>query len=363
MKRLLSLILILCTLLSLAACSDKTYEPVPSTDEEKKVLMTFSLEGEKYELRYELYRALFLNHSAEYDKGDKSFWATPEAEDAKQKINARVTSLALDIFAALHLSKEIGYDPYSADAEKKIEEYIKESVEGSDTVIGFGGDYDKYLASLKAMNLNYSVQTLMLRYSIACEKINEYYRGTADPDAPTPDMEAGALKYTKDDVLAFYRGDDSARISIVVFNADYISHEKVEERRDKLDSFASLGDALNYAASFTPGDPEDVINGALIGKKSSSSFYTEVTDAAFEMGVGDVSPVIHVVTDKSSEYWIVIKMDKTEEYAEENYEAVEDIYVSQRINEIIDGVKTSLADNKSEKDAFTSLDLSKISMD
>ena len=362
MKRLLSLILIICTLLTLASCSDKTYEPVPSTDEEKTVLMTFSFEGEKYELKYELYRALFLNHSAEYDKGDKSFWATPEAEDAKREINATVTSLALDIFAALHLSKKIGYDPYSANAEKRIEEYVKESVEGSDTIVGFGGDYDKYLESLKSMNLNYSVQTLMLRYSIACEKINEYYRGTADVDAPTPDMEAGALEYTKDDVLAFYRGEDSSRISIVVFNADYISREKVEERRDKLDSFASLGDALNYAASFTPGDPEDVINGALIGRNSSSTFYSEVTDAAFSMDVGDVSPVIHVVTDKSSEYWIVIKMDKTDSYVDENYEAVENIYVSQRINEIIDGVKISLAENKAEKDAFATLDHSKISM-
>ncbi len=39
MKRLLSLILIICMLLSLAACSDSTYEPVPSTDEEKTVLL------------------------------------------------------------------------------------------------------------------------------------------------------------------------------------------------------------------------------------------------------------------------------------------------------------------------------------
>ena len=46
-KKLICLALILATALSLMACGG-SYEPVPSTDEEARVVMTFSYEGEKY---------------------------------------------------------------------------------------------------------------------------------------------------------------------------------------------------------------------------------------------------------------------------------------------------------------------------
>ncbi len=363
MKKLLSLILILTMLLSLASCGDTEYEPVPSTDEESTVLMTFRFENEKYELKYELYRALFLSYSERYDKGDKTFWNTAAAEDAKAAINQTVIGLAADIFAALHLSKAIGYDPFSRDADKQISEYIKESVEGG-TVYGFDGDYDAYLAHLKKLNLNYSVQTLLLRYSIAYNKILEYYKGTDDIDAPSPDMQAGALKYTEDDVKNFYDGDESARISIIVFNAEYISKETVEDRRNKIAGYSSLTDALNYAVQFTSGDPEDILEGAVIGKNSmDSSFYSEVTERAFAMNVGDVSPVISIVTDKSIEYWVICKMEKSSDYAENNYEKLEEVYVSQRIGEIIENVKVDIVKTASETEEMRNLDLSKISMD
>ena len=364
MKKLLSLILIFATLLTLASCGGTEYAPVPSTDEESRVLMTFSFEGEKYELKYELYRALFLTHSETYDKGDKSFWAKPEAQSAIKEINETIVGLSLDIFATLHLSKKIGYDPYSANAENKINEYIKESVEGGDTVKGYDGDYDAYLSSLKSMNLNYSVQTLLLRYSIAYDKILEYYKGTADADAPTPDMESGKLHYNESDVRDFYNGDESARISIVVFNAEYITKETVDQRRDKIASFSDITSALNYAVSFTSGDPEDILDGAVIGKNSmDSSFYSEVTSCAFSMDVGEVSPVISIATDRSIEYWVICKMEKTQDYLDENLEKVEEVYVSQKIGEILENVKTSIGSSKKTTDAFNSLDLSKISMD
>ena len=61
LKKLLCLTLIFAAVLSLAACSAK-YEPVPSTEEEARVVMRFALDGKKYELKYELYRALFLTY-------------------------------------------------------------------------------------------------------------------------------------------------------------------------------------------------------------------------------------------------------------------------------------------------------------
>lgn len=363
MKKLLSLILILTMLLSLVSCGDEMYEPVPSTNEESKVLMTFSFENEKYELKYELYRALFLNYSENYDGGDKSFWNTDAATAAKAEINKTVVNLAADIFATLHLAKAIGYDPFSRDADEKVNEYIKESVEGG-TVKGFDGDYDAYLAHLKKLNLNYSVQTLLFRYSIAYDKVIEYYKGTEDIDAPTTDMESGALKYTEDDVKNFYNSDESVRISIIVFNAEYISKDTVQDRRDKIAGYSTLTDALNYAVQFTPGDPDDILKGAVIGKNSmDSSFYAEVTERAFAMNVGEVSPVISVATDKNIEYWVICKMEKSSDYIENDFEKLEEVYASQKIGEIIENVKLEILKSVSETDEMKKLDLSKISMD
>lgn len=363
MKRIISFILLLSTVLALSSCG-ADYEPVVSTDEESRVLMTFELEGEKYELKYELYRALFLNHSKEYDGGNKSFWATDAAADAKIKLDEKIVSLSLDIFAALHLCKKIGYDPYSIDAENKIKEYIKQSVDGDD-VVGFNGDYDAYLSHLKELNINYSVQTLMYRYAIAYDKIVTYYRGTDDIDNPKPDMKDGALEYTENDVRAFYNSDASARISTVTFNAEYTNAETVRERRNKIASYATEAEALAYAAQFTNplGDPEDIIRGTLVGKSSmDAAYYAEVTEAAFSLPEGKASDVITVTTDEGSEYWIVYKISKTAEYLEDNFDTVEDVYVAHRIGQIVAGAKDSLAKTLKYTGAYNTLDRSKISM-
>ena len=327
--------------------------------------MTFELEGEKYELKYELYRALFLNHSESYDGGDKSFWSTAAADGAKAELDAKITSLALDIFTALHLCKKIGYDPYSLDADDKIEEYIKESVEGG-SVAGFDGDYDAYLASLKEMNLNYSVQTLMYRYAIANDKIISYYRGTEDADNPKPDMKDGALEYTESDVRAFYNSDSCARICVITFNAEYTSLDKVQQRRDTIASYTSEEAALGYAVQFTNplGDPEEILKGTVVGKNSmDTAYYSEVAAAAFGLTEGATSAVIPINAESHSEYWIVYKMKKTPEYLESEFDTVEDVYVAQRIGEIVAAAKSSLASTVKHTDAFTNLDRSKISMD
>ena len=196
MKKIICLILIIISLFSLGACSDSEFPPVESTDEEARVLMTVRYEKEEYEIRYELYRSLFLNFKTEYDGGDSSFWNRPESAEAKEKINGTIVNFCKDIFAVLHLAKSIGFDPYSKEADKLVEEYISASVNGnSDIAEGYGGDYDAYLESLREMNLNYSVQTLLYRYSIAYDKIVEYYAGSMNADNPMPGDEALERKH------------------------------------------------------------------------------------------------------------------------------------------------------------------------
>ena len=94
MKKLTSIVLIIATLalsiLSLASCTKNKYAPVESTAEEKKVVMTLSIDSDKYEVKYELYRALFLALRDEVDGGDRSVWSGENKAEYIEKIDALI---------------------------------------------------------------------------------------------------------------------------------------------------------------------------------------------------------------------------------------------------------------------------------
>ena len=172
MKKVLAVAVALLTLFSVTACAGK-YKPVKSTREEAETVMRFNFDGEEYEVKYELYRALFLNYKNQVDGGDPSVWSGDNSEKYAKEIDALILNRAAEIYSVLAFAGKLGFDPYSKDIEKEISSRIEMSVDGNGAdVVGFGGDYDAYLNSLKEINLNYSVQTLMLRYSIMLEKIN-----------------------------------------------------------------------------------------------------------------------------------------------------------------------------------------------
>lgn len=363
MKKIISIILIMASLLSFAACSDSKYEPIKSSDEEARVMLTFKYEKEEYEVKYELYRALFLNLCNSYDGGDPSFWNTEAAISAKEQINADIIDYCSDIFATIHLSKKLGYDPYSKNADEQIEAYIATSVEGNNGDIeGFGGDYDAYLASLTKMNMNYSVQVLLLRYAIAYEKIVEHYAGTFNENNPS-ESDKGKLEYTESDVRSFYDSDECARVSLIEINSLYISKETAQQRRDKIASFDNEEQALNYAVQFTAGTPDDILNGVVIGPHSlDNAYYSAVTSAAAELELHETSEVIEVTTDNETSYWILYKREKTEEYFTECYEDVESVYVSESIGRIIDEVKRAIEETAEKSELWNSIDHSAIKM-
>ncbi len=368
MKKIICLMLSVVMIFLMAGCGEDPYPPVKSTDEEARLMMTMSYGDETYEVRYELYRALFLNYSSEYDGGDKSFWSKPESEDELAKINQKIISFAADIYAALHVARSIGFDPYSAEADELVYEYIEASVNGTEredgSYVGYGGDYDAYLASLKAMNLNYSVQDLLYRYAICTDKINEYYAGTVDSSNPTPDMQSGALTVTDELISSFYEGDDSARVLIITLDARSFSEKRAGEIRDKIASFADVQSVVNYALGFTTTTEADVKRGVLIGKHSlDGAYYSELTDEAFGLEVGEASGAIMVSTDTSSNYYILYKVEKTDEYYADNRDDVKDVYIKNAIGKIIFDVKGALISSSLTSELYTSIDHSAIKMD
>lgn len=366
-KRFLCILLLFATILLSVSCSG-SYPPVASTAEEARTVMTFTVEGDRYEMKYELYRALFLTYRDKIDGGDRTVWSSDKSEEYIEKIDALIKSSAADIFATLHLAKKLGFNPYSSEVEAKIEDYVAKSVEGyydgNTTVLGFDGDYNAYLASLKAMNLNYSVQTLLYRYSIAHDSIVDYYAGTVDLENPMPGMTEGKLEYTEADVLAFYNGDSSARVLLATLDTRSFTEARAKEIREKIASYSGMESVSNYIMSFTATTQKDAKDGMTVGKYSlDDAYYSELSAAAMTLSVGQTSEVIRISReDGLSYFYIIYKAEKNAEYYKNNYADVESAYVSNKIGEIINSVKVKLLEGEHASELYSSLDRSQISM-
>lgn len=363
MKKIISLFLVTVFIFALVSCSDY-YKPQKSTKEEAKVVAEIRFGEDVYEIKYELYRAFFLNFKNDIDGGDASVWQGAEKDKYIEKINALIFSRISDIFAIFSLAKGIGVDVYSKEYDNSVLEIIKASVDGGiiagTSYTGFGGDYDAYLASLKAMNLNYSVQDLMIRYALALDDIYYYYGGNVDNDA-----KPGALGHTREDVKAFYDSDECVRVYQLFLSKHTTSftEESAGKLRDKIASRTSEEDVvITMIGNSTYGD--DIKDGEIIAKYNLDSFYYEdLINAAFALKYYETSPVIEIKTASDDGYFILFRTRKSDAHFEECYDDIATVYVENAIGKMIVDRTAALLSTLVKTENYNKIEHSKISMD
>lgn len=368
MKKTVAYIILIFSVILLFGCGKDGYSPIKSTAEESKVVYTLTLEGKKYDVKYELYRALFLNYKNSVDLGDSSVWEGEKKDEYVAKINEIILDKVSDIYSVLHLAEKLGFGPYSGETEANINEYIKLSVDGNGAdVIGYGGDYDAYLESLKKMNMNYSVQVLLLRYSIMLEKINEYYLGTEDPALG---HLPGEYEFTEDDVKAYYDSDSCARVL-----QGFIQRDAVENSYEKAlslkESIENAENDINVALSIinnTTATPTDLIvnsevSGIIIGKNTvTDPIYGRYTEALFSLDAKEVSDVIFI-SGIDPGYFVIYKLEKSDDHFVSSYDAIKESYLNDQIGKELNAVSVLLAESANYTGAFNSLIHADISMD
>ena len=377
MKKTIALMLVLATLFCLVACKNKKYDPVDSTEEEARTVMTLAIDGKSYEVKYELYRAFFLTYKSQIDGGNHEVWSGEDKAVYVDRINALALERIAEIYTAFAICERIGFDVYSKDVDKKITENIKISVEGGSyggsTVEGYDS-YEDYLAALKDMNLNYSVQTLLFRYAIAVDAIDAYYIGTATPEDVNYDIAIGAIEYTKDTVKDFYFSDDCARVLRTSFQKgiSYTPLDKANSLKSKLETAAASKDTLEDKenAVFTAimgaelySNAAEIKSGYVIGKYNlDPGYYKDMTDAAFSISEGEVSNPISIVTDVEDSYYILYRSYKSEAHFEENYDSIRYVYLTNYVGEISHGVAEELKSSVTYTDFFNNINHSEIGM-
>lgn len=369
MKKLLSVILLLSVMLSLCSCGRK-YKPQKSTKEESRVVMSLSVDGEEYDIKYELYRALFLANKSKIDGGDADVWTGVEAAEYVSQINEIITKEAAYIYSALHLAHKLDIDVYSSEADDFVDECITLCVEGSkDGSVAGAGSYEKYLGSLKSAGLNYSVCDLMFRYSYALSEINKYYLGEENPALGSL---GGAIDTSDESLRTFYYSDECVRVLRAFVPSQLRSYEWAEDFRD--DIAACEGDMekalhiINYTAvPYSELILDGEITGVLIGKHAmDKSYYTDYTNAAFSVSDGGTSCVATVkgtgYTDIDG-YYVFSSLAKGDGHFNENKALVKDAYLENEIGKILDGIIASLVDSAEYEKDYSLISHKDISMD
>ena len=364
MKRAIIGLLIFSILIALVSCGgDKTtYEPVPSTEEESRVVMTLDFGGNKYDVKYELYRALFLTYSDEISDGDDSVWSGPNKDMYTAEINELIVDRVSDIYSVFAVCEKIGFDLYSSKVDKRIDEYIKESIEGGGSVIGYGS-YEKYLEALEKMNLNYSVQTLLYRYAIGLEAIDEHYIGTFDASDIDGEIKFGELTYDADDIKEYYYSDECTRVlrAHIQASSHYEPMEYAERVRDKMIEAADDGESAVANVVINNGltAPTEVQRGYVMGRYNLDSlYYSRLTEAALTLELGEVSEVISVHNGEEEILYILFCAEKSDEHFEEAYSEIAYVYLTNSVGEIINNSKIGLRESTEFTSVLEELDYS-----
>lgn len=358
MKKAIAILLILSSLCLFFSCGG--YDPVDSTDEEARVVMTISMGEATYEIKYELYRALFLNHKSEIDGGDSSVWSGENKSDYIADIDAVIIKEISRIYGAIHLAKTIGFDVLSSRYDDDVEEIITASVDGGEVggqvFDGFGGDYNKYLAYLKSQNLNYSVQDLLIRYAIALEEIYTYY---------TPSVEGaqGEITYTDTDLLAYYNNATTVRVLALFLDDKIFDESSANSARDYIAQNNGTEDAAIRMISYSTSGASDIMNGMIVSRYSlDAEYYSELSYAALSLELFEVSEPIYVTTPDASGYYILYRAEKSDDHFNTSRELISETYVNEEIGKRISGAMSEVIRSIAATDVLTTLDYAAISM-
>ncbi len=368
---LLACVLIFSTL-ALTGCNENSYDPVPSTAREATTVMTLKIGNKTYDVKYELYRALFLNFKSEVDMGDESVWSGDKKDEYIAKIEAIILDYATDIYATFYLAEAVGINPYSAEIEKEVDEYVKASVEGgvvgSSTYEGYES-YEKYLEKLKELNLNYSVQTLLFRYSAVLDRLDEYYLGDYIDGEINDGDKAGAIALTEQLVREFYNSDGCVRVL-----RTYVSESMSEDPnrpqyvRDAIAAAAAGGGEesvrnamIGYGALIPIPEME---NGYVVGKYNlDESFFGKMVSASFSLEVGEVSEVVTVHDGTQYFHYIIYRAEKSEEHFDNNYSSIAYIYLKNEVGKLLYDASKTMTDSVVRTEFLKALVHSEISMD
>lgn len=347
MKMLRScLILCLAALMALSLCACG-YRPVESSEEESMPL--FSFDG-NYQVKYELFRFLFLQKKQAASDGEDSFFEGKDKKALFAEYAKEAEREAAKVYALFSLCDKYGIDPYAEEVEEEITETIKTAIDGNEAYPGYGSP-QKYLDEIATQFLNDSVYRLYLRYDI-CER-----------------LLAAKLKKEEvitapwDDVLTYYCGEETVCATWILIpyaNLDGYTEGMrrtlYEEARAK-----SNEDFKKMAAEYALiQSPDELATGLYFGRHEYDELYSELVETAFSLEVGETSEFFY----SGDGLYILRRLPKDMTYLndESNREKLNEGYMLGLFGDMLEKETERLLGAVTYTDAFSALAFDSVKM-
>ncbi len=256
-----------------------------------------------YEVRYELYRALFYTYRATVDGGDGSVWTGPDSAVYLARIKEMIEDGWRELYGTFAMAAACGIDPFSDGVDDLVNEYVRVEIEGgyfNGAEVEGHGSQKAYLQYLEDNHFTDSAYRLFLRRQACLKLLSEYYHTT---------FADGTVAQDEATVRAFYEGDEC-------LNFLWVKREK----SDVFDQAAWMAEALSVLQGCTTYEqrreqmvlygynlsPDDINYGILTTAASADAVYREVIEAVQTLNVGELSGIIETYEG----YYIVMKTQK-----------------------------------------------------
>lgn len=290
MKRILSVLLSMLTVLSLFSCTS-----LESTKEEKESALTICGMDVPYEmLRYAAMNALFDRQSVNS--------ALTSSQDINRELLDEAVQALCATYGCFSFAKERGIDPFSEAIDSMVASTLDEKT------AGYGSDRELKKA-LAESAMNREVLSTLIRYELVYSEIFE-------------DMvKKGDIVTDKDKLSGIFAGDGFIRVKVLCFSTQ---RHTIEECRALA---AEAEKALKAGADF--GEYTDEHGEMLEMFKNTDGIYIcrgiwreEVENAAFALGVGEMSAPI----ESPDGVRILLREEKSADYLEANFDSLTDTY-------------------------------------
>ncbi len=304
---LAALLVLVGSLASLTSCDDEFYDPIKSSSRDRKVIAEL---GEE-EVKFELFRYIFMSRQDEYDGGDRSRWQGADADALWQAAKADVIDEICEIYAVFEVARKWGIDPYGENIDRAVNISIAADIDGGmmadGTPIAGYGSVEAYKEALQKNHCTDAVRRLLFRYKACLESLDSYI---------VDNHAQGKATVTDEQLLAFAASDACTHVNraFVSFESFLDNREAALQRIETLhrDLIAANGNydimvekvfSKNLAA--VEGNPAD---GVWYGRLSTDAKdYPDYHNAIFSVSAGEISDVI----EEWDGFYIVYGMGKT----------------------------------------------------
>ncbi len=259
------------------------------------------------DVRYDVFRfAVLTERSALESKYGEDAFSDGASDELKEELRSGTVEYLKGIYAILSLCSDHGIGP---DDPAIVDE--ANGLRASD-VASAGGEKE-FLSSIREAGMNEYVYTFIIKAGVMNDEL--YYAL----------LNSGAIESDETRVKELLESDECVRVKQILVTTKNRTDEHARELAEEARALAAGGADFDELIS-RYGEDMNMFGSTQGYYLMRGVMYREFEDAAFALGIGEVSEVIKT----SAGYSVIIRLEKDEDYMKNHFDSLaEDYYAAQ----------------------------------